>query len=213
MDFPQFADHIDRFNFHRLDIVDPHDDCYFYQLNPIGDYLRIRDEIVYAFPEFDCDFDGLGTGLDQIIILFYCPDTSECRYARALSQGVIFMPSWHPGVVIHEFGHSFGGLGDEYNSVYEATVDPWFPNIASMTPGYTCDDKWGHLMHLPGVGCFQNAGATNWYRPTYSDCVMRYISRDHHCPVCSEVVQSHLDRFEGVAEEKRSMGDIKRMFR
>lgn len=46
-------------------------------------------------------------------------------------------------VYVHEFGHSFAGLGDEYytsstgyNDFYPAGVEPWEPNITAMTdPG------------------------------------------------------------------------------
>jgi hypothetical protein len=43
-------------------------------------------------------------------------------------------------VYVHEFGHSFAGLGDEYyssstayNDFYVAGVEPWEPNITALT--------------------------------------------------------------------------------
>lgn len=41
-------------------------------------------------------------------------------------------------VVVHEFGHSFGGLGDEYAyeqeqiPMYPHDVEPWEPNITTL---------------------------------------------------------------------------------
>lgn len=42
-------------------------------------------------------------------------------------------------VYVHEFGHSFGGLGDEYyssqvayNDLYQKGVEPWEPNLTSL---------------------------------------------------------------------------------
>lgn len=65
-------------------------------------------------------------------------------------------------VYVHEFGHSFGGLGDEYYSsstgyeeFYPAGVEPWEPNItrlldaprvkwaAQCTPGLAIPTDWG----------------------------------------------------------------------
>ncbi|MFH1852881.1 MAG: M64 family metallopeptidase [Candidatus Neomarinimicrobiota bacterium] len=58
-------------------------------------------------------------------------------------------------IMIHEFGHSFGGLGDEYYTTdvaYEefipAGVEPWDPNVtALLEPGTV---KWGALV-APGT--------------------------------------------------------------
>jgi hypothetical protein len=43
-------------------------------------------------------------------------------------------------VYVHEFGHSFAGLGDEYygsstayNDFYPAGIEPWEPNITALT--------------------------------------------------------------------------------
>ena len=44
-----------------------------------------------------------------------------------------------PQVLVHEFGHAFGGLGDEYfyddmdQPVYPAGVEPWEPNLTTLT--------------------------------------------------------------------------------
>ena len=65
-------------------------------------------------------------------------------------------------VYVHEFGHSFGGLGDEYYSsstgydeFYPAGVEPWEPNVtrlmhapdvkwrAQLTPGTAVPTDWG----------------------------------------------------------------------
>jgi hypothetical protein len=56
-----------------------------------------------------------------------------------------------PYVVVHELGHHFAGLGDEYYSsdvAYEefagATVEPWEPNVTALRdPGRL---KWGELV-------------------------------------------------------------------
>lgn len=54
-------------------------------------------------------------------------------------------------VYIHEFGHSFGGLGDEYYSsqvsytdFYTKGVEPWEPNVTAQTKREKL--KWKHLV-------------------------------------------------------------------
>jgi hypothetical protein len=59
--------------------------------------------------------------------------------------------SWSDYIFVHEFGHSFGGLGDEYytsdvayNEFYPAGLEPWEPNI---TRGTTTDQiKWKDML-------------------------------------------------------------------
>ena len=60
--------------------------------------------------------------------------------------------SWQMDYVyVHEFGHSFGGLGDEYytsstayNDFYPPGVEPWEPNVTALaSPGGL---KWASLM-------------------------------------------------------------------
>ena len=56
-------------------------------------------------------------------------------------------------VTVHEFGHSFGGLADEYfydgddDATYPLDVEPWEPNITTLV-GF--DSKWKDML-TPGV--------------------------------------------------------------
>ncbi len=54
-------------------------------------------------------------------------------------------------VYVHEFGHSFGGLGDEYyssqvsyNDFYQKGVEPWEPNLTALTDKKNI--KWKSFM-------------------------------------------------------------------
>jgi hypothetical protein len=54
-------------------------------------------------------------------------------------------------VYVHEFGHSFGGLGDEYYSsqvsytdFYVKGIEPWEPNVTAATKKENL--KWKHLV-------------------------------------------------------------------
>lgn len=91
-------------------------------------------------------------------------------------------------VMIHEFGHGFGALGDEYYSsstgyeedaFYLDGAEPWEPNITAQTRREKV--KWNHMIrpetpvptpdtdeYNDSVGVFEGAGykAKGLYRPT-----------------------------------------------
>ena len=55
-------------------------------------------------------------------------------------------------VIVHEFGHSFGGLGDEYfyddqyETMYPADTEPWEPNLTTLV---NFDSKWKDMLPTP----------------------------------------------------------------
>jgi hypothetical protein len=64
---------------------------------------------------------------------------------------------WAPYIFIHEFGHHFAGLADEYYTspvAYEAPKhvhEPWEPNVTALLGGADADAlKWGDLV-TPGA--------------------------------------------------------------
>jgi len=183
--FPQFAANIAKFNFYRLDVLDENDTCREVSSNPVCSRTKLI-EMAQNCLGFDPGNN------DQIIVLF--DDEATNLIASRAEPNVAYMSADLGGVawIIHEFGHSFGGLGDEYNNGSTARIDPPYLNCASLTPGFTCSDKWGDLMDQNGVGCFQGCGASNWYRPTNLGCVMNHPAVDHHCAVCSRHVDSLL---------------------
>ena len=68
-------------------------------------------------------------------------------------------PSFRP-VVVHEFGHSFGGLGDEYpygddDPMYFPDTEPWEPNLTTK-----CDfnGKWEDLVRDGKAGLIEGGG-------------------------------------------------------
>jgi hypothetical protein len=109
---------------------------------------------------------------------------------------------------VHEFGHGFAGLADEYymsqvsyNDYYPPGREPWEPNItALLDPGRL---KWGDLLE-PGapiptpsadaryrdaVGAFEGAGyaAKGLYRPSV-DCKMFSKGNKRFCKVCERAI-------------------------
>lgn len=110
-------------------------------------------------------------------------------------------------VSVHEFGHSFGGLADEYfyendimDESYPAGIEPWEPNITTLVD---FKSKWEHQL-VPGtpvptlpedaakyqVGVYEGGGYTarGVYRPA-DECRMRNNTYPVFCPVCREALE------------------------
>ncbi|MBI5218289.1 MAG: peptidase M64 [Bacteroidia bacterium] len=113
-------------------------------------------------------------------------------------------------VFIHEFGHEFAGLADEYydsevsvENYYDYSVEPWEANITSNVD---LNSKWksmiGNDVPIPTppedryknkVGLFAGAGysAKNLYRP-YFNCEMKELMGGF-CPVCIKAINDMID--------------------
>lgn len=86
-------------------------------------------------------------------------------------------------IAIHEIGHSFAGLADEYwaGSGYAAE----YPNMTSNNNPATI--KWKNWLGLNDVGIYPHGSTTpqsNWYRP-HENCKMRFLNTAF-CSVCKE---------------------------
>lgn len=114
-------------------------------------------------------------------------------------------------VFIHEFGHSFAGLGDEYyasevtyEDYYNLEVEPWEPNLTTLMD---FENKWPDMIAAETpvptpaedqfkqtVGVFEGGGYTakGVYRPYY-DCTMKQAGYDKFCPVCVRAIQRMID--------------------
>lgn len=111
-------------------------------------------------------------------------------------------------VFIHEFGHAFGGLADEYDDAdesnanfYDVSIEPWEPNITTLVH---FEKKWKNMVDkntpIPTplnkgyddkIGAFQGAGYNkkDIYRPT-PNCIMRTLDKPEFCPVCQKALQN-----------------------
>lgn len=95
-------------------------------------------------------------------------------------------------VLVHEFGHSYAGLGDEYDygdqvePPYPADTEPWEPNITTLKD---FDSKWKDMVGKDGVGVFEGAGymTKGCYRPV-EKCRMKVNNVKDFCPVCTRAI-------------------------
>jgi len=132
-----------------------------------------------------------GTPYEHIIILanteHYGGGGIYNSYNLSYTRGNKFEP-----VVVHEFGHSFGGLGDEYaygdsDPYYFADTEPWEPNLTTLSDFAS---KWQDMMGKdPRVGLFEGAGylPKGVYRPS-NDCRMKTNEEPDFCPVCQRAL-------------------------
>jgi len=116
-----------------------------------------------------------------------------------------------PQVFIHEFGHGFAGLADEYytsevayEEFYPLDVEPWEPNITTLVD---FNSKWKKMIpkEVPQptppdkeynnvIGLFEGGGysAKGIYRPE-SECRMKNNSKKGFCSVCMEAVKKMIE--------------------
>lgn len=113
-------------------------------------------------------------------------------------------------VVVHEFGHSFGGLGDEYfydnqddnDEMHSLKHEPWEPNITTLVD---FDSKWVDMIEkgieIPTqvteersknytIGVYEGGGyrSKGIYRPA-DVCRMRNNVAERFCPVCERALE------------------------
>ena len=106
----------------------------------------------------------------------------------------------HPGfkpVVVHEFGHSFAGLADEYYyddmfvQYYYPGVEPWEPNVTTQTDFAS---KWQDLVKAGKAGLYEGGGyqSKGVWRGA-EDCRMKTNEAPAFCPVCERAIQRMID--------------------
>ena len=123
-------------------------------------------------------------------------------------------------VVVHEFGHSFAGLADEYyyddqyETSYPADTEPWEPNLTTLVD---FSAKWADMLQ-PGcpvptppsgkemytaVGVFEGGGYQSHgvYRPA-QECRMKINEAPVFCPVCMRAIRRIIDYY---TEERHSL--------
>jgi hypothetical protein len=105
-------------------------------------------------------------------------------------------------VAVHELGHSFGGLNDEY----------WAgDNYASEAVNMTKETnptlvKWKNWMGVNLIGIYQHCCTSvslEWYRP-HQDCKMRFLNT----PFCSVCVQATVEKIHSLVSPVESYDPI-----
>lgn len=95
---------------------------------------------------------------------------------------------YYKQVVVHEFGHSFAGLGDEYQygtpegeiGQYPLDIEPWEQNITTKVDPM----KASRLGNYEGAG-YKEKGIWRYQE----DCRMRTNAYPDFCPICQEALE------------------------
>jgi hypothetical protein len=115
-----------------------------------------------------------------------------------------------PWVFIHEFGHGFAGLADEYydgstayNDIYDLNSEPWRPNITTLAHP---EKKWKSKVdkntpiptpptkeNINKIGFYEGGGYVEKgiYR-AYQNCEMKALQQGF-CPVCQDAILMMVD--------------------
>lgn len=116
-------------------------------------------------------------------------------------------------VFVHEFGHSFAGLGDEYytsevayEDFYNLKTEPWEPNLTTLVD---FDRKWKKMIDkitpvptpndakfIGVTGVFEGGGymSKGIYRPAL-DCRMKSNTAPGFCEVCVKAIGDMIDYY------------------
>lgn len=138
-----------------------------------------------------------GLPYEHIIILVNTHQYGGGGILNSYNLSMTHHPSFKP-VVVHEFGHSFAGLADEYAydfeeiPMYPPDIEPWEQNITTKVK---FSDKWQDMMgNVPSVGLIEGAGYSlkGIYRASH-DCRMRTNDTPEFCPVCQRAIQRVID--------------------
>ena len=150
-----------------------------------------------------CDLASL-VPYDQIIIL--------CNTKKYGGGGIYNFYSafaaankYSPDILIHEFGHAFAGLGDEYEGdvtyqdFQQQKIEPISPNLTTLTNFHS---KWANLIDkntpIPTpinfgtpktLGAFVGGGYAKdgVFRPQ-KNCIMHDLETKEYCKVCFKTI-------------------------
>lgn len=138
-----------------------------------------------------------GTPYEHIIVLVNTEKYGGGGILNSYNLSMTHHPKYRP-VVVHEFGHSFAGLADEYAyetediPMYPHDIEPWEKNITTKVDFH---DKWEDMIGKDSkAGLYEGAGYSlkGVYR-AYPDCRMRTNENPEFCDVCKRILQNVID--------------------
>ena len=150
-----------------------------------------------------------GTPYEHIIVLVNTDKYGGGGILNSYNLTSTHHPLFKP-VVVHEFGHSFAGLADEYAydteqiPMYPHDVEPWEENITTLKAFF---GKWENLIkketpiptpanekNKDKVGVYEGAGYSihGVYRG-FQNCRMRTNEHPEFCPVCQQALRRFIN--------------------
>lgn len=208
-----FADMADRFDFRTIEVPSAESGVTVPRLGQWRDsafgshFSTFYSDRYLTTPNVFAMHDALaGVPYEHIIVLANVDEYGGGGIYNSYTLTTTGHPSFRP-VVVHEFGHSFGGLADEYfyetdtmTDVYATDVEPWEPNVTALVD---FDAKWRDML-TPGtpvptpvdqtdtfpVGVYEGAAySTHGLYRGADRCRMRVNDIDRFCPVCQRALR------------------------
>lgn len=133
-----------------------------------------------------------GTPYEHIIVLVNTEKYGGGGILNSYNLAMTHHEKFRP-VVVHEFGHSFAGLADEYAyenepiPMYPPDVEPWEANITTLVD---FGGKWGDLTDELHEGAGYSLKGV--YRAA-EDCRMRTNECPEFCIVCRRAIERLID--------------------
>jgi len=167
-----FSAYKDRINIHRVDMF--HSLC------------SIPNPIYPIYPVIICDDNNVRElaslcPWNQIIVL----ENSNVGCGMVQNEYMCVSSSAYPRITVHEFGHSFGGLWDEY-LYHDQSGNPAIGDVAS-SPNCDSDSACSKWSNIADAGCFKGCTYNNAYRSIDSG-----IMRDFQATSFGPVNEKHL---------------------
>ncbi len=145
-----------------------------------------------------------GTPYEHLIVLVNTDKYGGGGILNSYNLSMTHHPAYR-SVVVHEFGHSFAGLGDKYAyeqeqiPMYPHDIEPWEPNLTTL---HNFHNKWEKMIdkgtpiptpptkNLQKIGVFEGAGYSlkGVYRGQ-QDCRMRTNEYPEFCAVCKDAIE------------------------
>jgi PKD repeat protein len=89
--------------------------------------------------------------------------------------------------MIHELGHTFSSLADEYWAGSQYARETY-----NLTQTSNVNDiRWKNFLNQNGIGIYAHEESPTWYRP-HQNCKMRFLGRDF-CMVCSNELRKRIE--------------------
>jgi hypothetical protein len=213
LDMEPYREFRDRFNFYAVEAPSPESG-----VDIPGTGIYKNTNINSTFYTFNMDrylttfdtraiYDLAATvPYDAVFVLVNSAQYGGGGFYNHYGQGTVDHPL-SKIVALHEFGHSFAGLADEYydaeitySDLYNLRFEPWEPNITTRV---NFGSKWEQLV-TPGiplptlreeqyrddVGLFEGGGylAKGIFSPMM-DCRMKTNEAPAFCPVCKGAIR------------------------
>lgn len=171
------------------------------------------DRYLTTLNQFDLHDQLSGIPYEHIIILANTYTYGGGGILNAYTLTTTHHEAYRP-VVVHEFGHSFAGLADEYyyddqyENYYSSDVEPWEQNITTL---HNFDSKWKDLLprktefptrpdtkNLDRIGVYEGGGYMSHgvYRG-YQDCRMKTNTCSAFCKVCQRAIERLIRFYTG----------------